>query len=298
MSRFKEVATIFEKVQSEACDILENCDGGASFSQDKWSKDIGGGLTRVIQNGNKIEKGAINFSKVSGDFTPQMKKTIGSDGGKFSATGVSSIFHPKNPYSPIIHMNVRYFELDSGECWFGGGIDLTPHYIDTDEAKHFHKEVKKICSKNHKNFYGKFKAQADDYFYINHRKETRGIGGIFFDHEKPSRQQSFDLLLNFCVDIGELYPSIYSELLNKTYNISFGEAEIEWQSLRRSRYVEFNLVYDRGTKFGLESNGNTESILVSMPPTANWQYNHNPKNHSKEEKTMKLLKKGINWVNL
>lgn len=297
MSNFNKVANHYQQIQEEACAILEQTEEKVVFSRDNWSKEIGEGLTRVIQGGDKIEKGAINFSKVAGAFSPQMAKTIGADGSHFEATGVSSIFHPKNPFSPIIHMNIRYFELDTGLCWFGGGIDLTPHYIDTKQVAGFHHRIKKLCDQFNTEYYPNFKKQADDYFFLKHRNETRGVGGVFFDHLKPTAKNNFNDLLNFTLALGKLYPEIYSELLKDTSHLSYNSGNKDWQDYRRSRYVEFNLIYDKGTKFGLESAGNAESILVSMPPQAKWLYNYNPKKESLEEKTMKFLKKGINWLN-
>ena len=297
MSHFNQVAEKFLNIQERACEIIETCDGKSLFSRDSWQKEIGSGLTRVMQFGDKVEKGAINFSKVQGKCTPTMNKTLGTDGEMFSATGVSSIFHPKNPWTPIIHMNIRYFELNTGEHWFGGGIDLTPHYVDVDEAANFHTQIKAVCDAFHPEFYADFKKQADDYFYLLHRNETRGVGGIFFDHLKPNTLYNFNTLLNFTLKLGELYPVLYGEILENKSKIPYTQNEVDWQHLRRSRYVEFNLIYDRGTKFGLESGGNTESILLSMPPSATWAYNYTPNVNSNEEKTMNFLKKGINWLN-
>jgi coproporphyrinogen III oxidase len=297
MDRFQRIADAFAQVQKQACVLLETTDGAAVFSNDAWQKEIGTGITRVISNGSKIEKGAINFSKVSGPITPSMEATTGLSEGSFSATGVSSIFHPKNPLAPIIHMNIRYFELSNGKAWFGGGIDLTPHYIDVDEARNFHRAVKSICDAYDASYYPDFKQQADDYFFLQHRNETRGAGGIFYDHLLVN-EHSWQKLLDFSVALGKLYPEIYADILNKKSTLPFSQKQEQWQKLRRSRYVEFNLMYDRGTQFGLQSNGNVESILVSMPPDAQWNYNYSPEPGSDEEKTMNFLKKGINWLDL
>lgn len=297
MDRFQRIADAFAQVQKQACLLLETTDGAAVFSNDVWQKELGTGITRVIADGSKIEKGAINFSKVSGPITPSMEATTGLSEGSFSATGVSSIFHPKNPLAPIIHMNIRYFELSNGNAWFGGGIDLTPHYIDVDEARNFHHAVKKVCDVFDASYYPDFKQQADDYFFLQHRNETRGAGGIFYDHLMVD-EQSWQKLLDFSVALGKLYPEIYADILNKKSILPFSQKQEQWQKLRRSRYVEFNLMYDRGTQFGLQSNGNVESILVSMPPDAQWNYNYSPESGSDEEKTMNFLKKGINWLDL
>ena len=194
-------------------------------------------------------------------------------------------------------MNIRYFELNEETRWFGGGIDLTPHYIFENDARFFHHQLKNACDKFSKDFYPKFKAHADDYFFIKHREETRGIGGIFYDRLKPENTNlSWEEILNFSATIGETFLPIYTELIERNYDKEFTEIQKEWQYQRRSRYVEFNLVYDSGTKFGLETNGRIESILMSLPPQANWGYNVQPETDSEEYKTLQLLKKGINWI--
>ncbi|PKP08180.1 MAG: oxygen-dependent coproporphyrinogen oxidase [Bacteroidetes bacterium HGW-Bacteroidetes-4] len=297
MDRFHRIADAFAQVQKQACLLLETIDGAAFFSNDAWQKEIGTGITRVIAHGSKIEKGAINFSKVSGPVTPSMEATTGISEGTFSATGVSSIFHPKNPLAPIIHMNIRYFELSNGKAWFGGGIDLTPHYIDLDEVRNFHQELKRVCDTFDASWYPDFKQQADNYFFIQHRNESRGVGGIFYDHLMAD-ERSWEKLFDFSVDLGTLYPELYAGILIKKGNLPYSPGQLLWQKHRRSRYVEFNLMYDRGTQFGLQSNGNVESILVSMPPDAQWSYNYSPEPGSEEEKTMNFLKKGINWLEI
>ena len=296
--RFNEVANKYQELQTKSCDILGETDGKQLFSTEKWEKDIGSGITRVLQNGAHIEKAALNFSKVSGKYTDRMGQMAGREGTEFSATGISSIIHPYNPFVPIIHMNVRYFELDTGICWFGGGIDLTPHYINEDEALNFHKRLKMTCDKFDISFYGRFKKWADDYFFLPHRNETRGVGGIFFDQLVPGQELGFEKLFEFTQELGFLYPYIYQDILHRKKNKPFSNEHKNWQMLRRGRYVEFNLVYDRGTRFGLESNGNTESILLSMPPMANWTYNHAPEEGSEEHYTQQMLKKGIDWLRL
>lgn len=193
-------------------------------------------------------------------------------------------------------MNVRYFELDNGTFWFGGGIDLTPHYIIPEQAKLFHQGLKKICDKYHVDFYSKFKNWADDYFFIPHRNETRGIGGIFFDHQTTESGLSKEDLFKFCIELGDNFTVLYNQQAELGRNKSVTESEIEWRNLRRGRYVEFNLVNDRGTKFGLLSGGRTESILMSLPANANWEYNYLPSAGSEEEATLEKLKKEIDWI--
>ena len=197
---------------------------------------------------------------------------------------------------PIIHMNVRYFEMDNGTWWFGGGIDLTPHYVNEEDAKFFHQTLKDVCDKHDVTYHPKFKKWADDYFYLKHRKETRGIGGIFFDRLGGQDGHTKESRFAFVKDVGEAFAPIYTHLIAKNKETAYGENEQKWQALRRGRYVEFNLVWDKGTKFGLDTNGRTESILMSMPPMANWVYNHQVEEGSAEAQTLGLLKKGIEWV--
>ncbi|RZL20396.1 MAG: oxygen-dependent coproporphyrinogen oxidase, partial [Pedobacter sp.] len=236
-------------------------------------------------------------SAVYGKLPETIKKAFNVTEDEFFATGVSIVIHPNHPLIPIIHMNIRYFELNEETRWFGGGIDLTPHYIFENDARFFHHQLKNACDKFSKDFYPKFKAHADDYFFIKHREETRGIGGIFYDRLKPENTNlSWEEILNFSATIGETFLPIYTELIERNYDKEFTEIQKEWQYQRRSRYVEFNLVYDSGTKFGLETNGRIESILMSLPPQANWGYNVQPETDSEEYKTLQLLKKGINWI--
>jgi coproporphyrinogen III oxidase len=298
MGKVEQIASLYSELQLNICNILAKTDGKASFEEDRWENEIGSGMTCVIKNGNALEKGGVNYSYVSGNLTTQMEKILGEKADRYSATGISSIMHPTNPHVPVIHMNIRYFELDNGRGWFGGGIDLTPHYVDISEAKAFHLELKAICGKYSELFYPHFKKWADDYFFLPHRGETRGVGGIFFDRLIPDSTFSFEQLLSFTTELGNAYPQIYSEIVKKKSNRVFTEAEKKWQQIRRGRYVEFNLIYDRGTKFGLESGGNTESILISLPADASWEYNYATAPGSAEALTLKLLKKNIDWVNL
>lgn len=296
MEFIDRVAEAFLNTQKSICQTLEVADSKAHFSSDKWEKEIGGGVTRVLQQGKHIEKAAVNFSLVKGPYNKQMEKLLGEKGTSYAATGVSSIIHPTNVHVPIIHMNVRYFTLENGISWFGGGIDLTPHYIDPQQAAWFHQILKEICDRYEASFYPQFKTWADNYFYLEHRNETRGVGGIFFDRLKPENSEEAEKLLSFALDLGKAYGEIYASLIQKNGTKPQTEPQKKWQKLRRGRYVEFNLVYDRGTKFGLESGGNTESILLSMPPEANWVYNFTPEKGSPEEATLQLLKKDINWL--
>lgn len=296
MIEIDKIAQTYSEVQKKICGILEAADGIGKFAENKWNKEIGSGNTYVLQNGAIIEKGAVNFSFVKGDYSPEMEQLLGEKAGAYAATGISSIIHPINPLVPIIHMNVRHFSLDNGVSWFGGGIDLSPHIIEPTDAVIFHKALKKICDKYNAEFYPKFKTWADNYYYLPHRNETRGVGGIFFDRLKPDDNNTFQQLFEFTIELAKAYPIIYAEFMKNNSSKSYSEREIKWQNLRRGRYVEFNLIYDRGTKFGLESGGNTESILASLPANASWEYNYEAELGGFEENTLQHLKKGINWV--
>lgn len=300
----EHISEWLKQLQTTICSALEKADGKAKFISDEWLRaEGGGGISNVIKDGNVLEKGGVMFSAVHGDapdfLFKETEHTIASEKKerpKFYATGVSIVIHPSNPMVPIIHMNVRYFEMDNGVKWLGGGIDLTPHYINEEDAKYFHSELKKVCDKHHSSYYPKFKAWADDYFFIKHRNETRGIGGIFFDRLNSNDGLDLKKNLDFWKDVGNSFANIYTELMERNKNKPYTDQHKQWQLLRRGRYVEFNLVYDKGTKFGLESNGRIESILMSLPKFASWEYDHKIQPNSDEEKTLDLLKKGVNWV--
>jgi len=294
----EEVAERYKQIQDEICRGLEIADGKGKFEEELWERNGGGGgRTRIMQNGAIIEKGGVNFSAVHGKLPEAVKKAFNVSEDDFFATGVSIVIHPNHPLVPIIHMNIRYFELNEETRWFGGGIDLTPHYVFENDARFFHHKLKQACDDFGTEFYPKFKTHADDYFFIKHREETRGIGGIFYDRLKPENTNlSWEQILDFSINIGETFLPIYTELIDRNRDKEYTEAQKQWQYQRRSRYVEFNLVYDSGTKFGLETNGRIESILMSLPPQANWGYNVQPKINSDEYNTQQLLKKGINWI--
>ena len=298
----EEISAAYQLIQDEICTALEQLDGKAKFEEEKWEREGGGGgRTRIMQNGSIIEKGGVNFSAVHGQLPAQIKKAFNVEHDEFFATGISIVIHPNHPMVPIIHMNIRYFEMPSADSenpvrWFGGGIDLTPHYVFEDDAKFFHQSIKSICDQFDADFYPRFKHWADDYFYIKHRNETRGIGGIFYDRLTASDTVSWETIFNFSQALGRSFISTYVELVSRNRDKQFTEDQQNWQYQRRSRYTEFNLVYDSGTKFGLETNGRIESILMSLPPTAKWVYNYQAQPGSEEEKTLSLLKKGINWA--
>lgn len=296
---FKDkVAEAYKQIQDSICRGLEIADGEAHFEEELWQREGGGGgRTRVMQHGKVIEKGGVNFSAVYGKLPEIVQKSFKVDNDEFFATGVSIVIHPENPFVPIIHMNIRYFEMDEQTRWFGGGIDLTPHYVIPTDVRFFHYHLKQACDQFKADFYPRFKKLADDYFFIKHRDETRGVGGIFYDRLKPENTElSYDQLLDFSLAVGNTFVPVYSELIDRNKDKEYDDFNKEWQYLRRSRYAEFNLVYDSGTKFGLETNGRIESILMSLPPTAKWKYNAQPLPNTEEENTINLLKKGIDWI--
>ena len=291
----EHIAEWFQSLQDSICTGLEELDGVATFKEDQWVREEGGGgRTRTIKNGALIEKGGVNFSAVHGPTPEKILKALRLEGADFFATGVSLVLHPENPWVPIIHMNVRYFEMSNGIWWFGGGIDLTPHMIIEEKAEAFHSRLKTVCDTHSNDYYPKFKAWADDYFFLTHRNETRGVGGIFFD--RLAEGDGFDKSDRwaFVKGVGETFLPAYTEAVQDLRNQPWSKEDKQWQNVRRGRYVEFNLIHDKGTKFGLDTGGRTESILVSMPPTADWEYLHQPS--EVYQKTNSLLKKGIDWI--
>lgn len=299
------IETWYRALQDDICRQLAAEDGEADFITDDWKREEGGGgRTRILQEGKVFDKAGVAFSAVHGPASKGMLKSLEipedkwSENMEFYATGVSLVIHPKSPKVPIIHMNTRYFELTGGIWWFGGGIDLTPIYVNQDDARFFHRQLKNVCDEAHADFYPKFKKWADDYFFVKHRNETRGIGGIFYDrlNESDPSGLSKEALFKFNKEVGEAFCPTYRTLVQKNRFLPAKEKEYDWQRLRRGRYVEYNLVLDRGTKFGLESGGRTESILMSLPPRAEWAYNFIPKPGTPEAETISFLKKGIDWV--
>ncbi len=300
----EEVQSFFKSLQDDICLAIESTDGKAEFLEDAWNRDGGGGgRTRVLQDGAIIDKGGVNWSGVHGELPPTIQKALQLESKFFFATGVSIVMHPVNPNVPIIHMNVRYFETRKSkssaeieDAWFGGGIDLTPHYIVDKDAKWFHNQLKMACDQHDSSYYSAHKKWADDYFYIKHRKETRGVGGIFFDRLKANSTTSLNDLFEYVKSVGKAFAPTYTQLMTKNNSLPFGEKELEWQKIRRGRYVEFNLVYDKGTKFGLDTDGRIESILMSLPRMAGWPYDYQPEKGSPEAYTTSKLVKGIDWV--
>ena len=300
------VKSRFEKhiyqLQEKICRELEDIDLKAVFIEDKWEReDGGGGKTRIINQGNIFEKGGVNVSVVHGNLPDLFQKKFNTQNSKFYACGISLVIHPYSPKIPTVHANWRYFEIydkDSNlkESWFGGGSDLTPYYLDEEDAKHFHSINKKACDMHDYNFYPKFKKACDEYFYNSHRAESRGIGGIFFDYLKADQKNSIEDRLEFIITSSNSFLEAYIPIVKKHKLDLFSPEQKIWQEIRRGRYVEFNLLHDRGTLFGIKTKGRTESILMSLPTTVRWEYNHHPKKDSEEEKLIKILKQPIDWV--
>ena len=298
MTGREDISQFFRDLQDDICRRLAAADGTA-FREDTWDRPGGGGGRARVIEGKDIEKGGVNYSAVHGELSTAAAASLHAEAGQtaFYATGVSIVLHPRNPHVPIIHMNIRYFELAGGRYWFGGGIDLTPHYVVAGQAAWFHRQLRAVCDRFDPAYYDRFKSWADDYFYLPHREETRGVGGIFFDRLEPEAEgKSKAQLFAFTAAVGNAFAPTYLHLLAENRYRPATEAEREWQRLRRGRYVEFNLVWDRGTKFGLTTNGRTESILMSLPPLAGWAYDHRPPEGSREAATLQQLKKGIDWA--
>ncbi len=290
------IAAEFRGIQDSICAQLEELDGHARFIEDAWTRaEGGGGRTRVIAGGSLLEKGGVNFSEVHGPLAPAAAKALNAEADRFYATGVSIVLHAHNPWVPTIHMNIRYFEA-AEQKWFGGGIDLTPVYVDPASARRFHQRLKEVCDRWDPRYYADHKRWADDYFFLPHRRETRGIGGIFYDRLTSTPERSMEHLFGYSRDLGRAFAPLYAEMAAPMRDRSFTQRERDWQLLRRGRYVEFNLVHDRGTRFGLETGGRTESILMSLPADARWVYDHHPEPGSQEEATVQWLRKGVDWL--
>lgn len=292
------VVSVFKDIQNEICKGLAEADGQADFVSDIWDRPGGGGGdTRVIQSGAVFEKGGVNFSEVHGELPEAIAREFKSTSTQFFASGVSIVIHPNNPLVPIIHMNIRYFEMPGdGLAWFGGGIDLTPIYVNEEQGKQFHQTLKSSCDKHHPEYYSKFKKWADEYFFIKHRKETRGIGGIFFDRLSDGKELPLEQQFDFVAEVGRTFLKAYLPIVEANKHLPFTEVQKNWQLIRRGRYVEFNLVYDRGTHFGLQTDGRIESILMSLPAMASWQYNFQVEEGSEEAKTLGYLRTPFKWV--
>lgn len=310
-------------LQNRICTALEQVDGKAKFIEDKWERpEGGGGKTRVIANGNVFEKGGVNTSVVFGDVSDAMRTQLKINGAKWFACGLSLVIHPSNPFVPTVHCNYRMFELYNEkdeviDRWFGGGTDLTPYYLFEEDAKHFHQTYKGVCDGFDPMFYPIFKKECDDYFVNHHRNgERRGIGGIFYDYQGRLKRKNNSskseagamkafptgegrdgaFWMNFGKACGNAFIDAYIPIVEKRKNTPYTNENKHWQEIRRGRYVEFNLVHDRGTLFGLKTNGRTESILMSLPPTVRFEYNYQPKLNSEEDKLLQACLHPKNWV--
>lgn len=294
--------TYIQNLQDQICQALEAADGKAKFHVDIWHRDEGGGgRTRVIQGGNVFEKGGVNISAVHGMLPKAMQSYFNVGDVDFFACGLSLVLHPQNPFIPTVHANWRYFEMydKSGaiiDQWFGGGQDLTPYYLFEEDAKHFHTICKTACDRHNPDFYPKYKKQCDNYFWNAHRNEARGIGGLFFDYCKASEDFTLQQWHDFVTEVGNSFTEAYLPIVERRKHVEYSKENRNWQELRRGRYVEFNLVHDKGTLFGLKTNGRIESILMSLPPHVQWIYNYNPEAGSEEEKLVNILQKPIDWV--
>ena len=282
------VIEYLKKLQDQICHALEQADGSGQFIEDNWQrKEGGGGRTRVLTNGTVIEQGGVNFSVVSGDKLPPSATAHRPElaGRTWQACGVSLVIHPKNPHIPTSHANVRFFIAEkAGEdpvWWFGGGFDLTPFYPVDEDVLHWHQVAHDLCQPFGEQVYGDYKKWCDEYFYLKHRDETRGVGGLFFD---DLIKWDFEHCFDFLKAVGQGFIDAYVPIINRRKNDEYTEQQRQFQLYRRGRYVEFNLVFDRGTLFGLQSGGRTESILMSMPPLARWEYNYQAQEDSAEAK--------------
>ncbi len=298
------VRAYFMDLQDRICQQIEAADGGAKFVEDEWQREGsggGGGRTRVLTNGTVFEQGGVNFSQVTGESLPPSATASRPElaGRRFEALGVSLVIHPHNPYVPTSHANVRFFIAEKeGEepiWWFGGGYDLTPYYGNEEDVVAWHQTAKSACDPFGNTVYADYKKWCDDYFFLKHRNEPRGVGGLFFD---DLNEGGFEHCFNLMKSVGNSYTKAYLPIVEKRKNTEFSERERDFQLYRRGRYVEFNLVYDRGTLFGLQSGGRTESILMSLPPLVKWQYNWQPEAGSAEDTLYQQFLKPRNWLNL
>lgn len=295
--------TFIHQLQDKICSALEAADGKAKFVEDAWQRpEGGGGKTRVIAHGDVFEKGGVNTSVVFGDVTDAMRTQLKINGDKWFACGLSLVIHPLNPFVPTVHCNYRMFELYNAneeviDRWFGGGTDLTPYYLFDEDARHFHQTYKDVCDAFHPSFYVEMKKTCDDYFVNTHRNhERRGIGGIFYDYKRADATRDVDFWMNFGKACGNAFIDAYIPIVQKRKHTVYEDYHKHWQEIRRGRYTEFNLVHDRGTLFGLKTNGRIESILMSLPPTVRFEYNYQPNPGSEEDKLLQACLKPVDWV--
>ncbi len=305
MSIKEDWISFIESLQDGICKALEDSDGKERFMEDTWQrKEGGGGKTRVIANGNVFEKGGVNTSIVFGEVSDAMRTQLKIDGSKWFACGLSLVMHPLSPLVPTVHCNYRMFELYNEkdeviDRWFGGGTDLTPYYLFEEDAVHFHQTFKNICEEFDPSFYPTFKKECDNYFVNYHRNnERRGIGGIFYDYQRPSENRDVNFWINFGKACGNALIPSYIPIVERRKNTKYNAGQKHWQEIRRGRYTEFNLVHDRGTLFGLKTNGRTESILMSLPPTVRFEYNYQPLPGSEEDKLLRVCLRPEDWADL
>jgi len=279
-------------LQDDICGALEQIDGKARFREDPWQRPGGGGgRSRVLEDGAVLEKGGVSTSVVFGELEEAFAKKLQGEGRTFWAGGISLVLHPRNPYVPTVHANYRFIH-QGGKAWFGGGADLTPYYLFEEDAVHFHRVHKEACDRHDPAYYPRFKETCDKYFYLRHREETRGVGGIFFENLGGDLEREFALVR----DAGRAFLPAYLPIVERRKEMPFTEAQRFWQEVRRGRYVEFNLVWDRGTTFGLETKGRTESILMSLPPQVRWRYDHHPAPGSDEARLVEVLRNPRDWA--
>jgi coproporphyrinogen III oxidase len=287
------VRAYFEGLQSTICAAVEELDGQKRFGTDEWQRaGGGGGRTRVLEDGAVFEKAGVGVSTVFGTMPQSIARTMNLEAAGFFATGISLIMHPRSPLIPTVHMNYRYFERSGGDSWFGGGSDLTPYYLFEEDVVHFHTTIKRACDRVDESLYPRCKKWCDEYFFIRHRNETRGVGGIFFDYMRGDTEKHFALARA----AGDAFLESYIPIVRRRMDEPWGEQQRNWQLLRRGRYAEFNLVYDRGTAFGIETQGRIESILMSLPPHAGWRYNVQPQPGTREAALVEVLKKPRDWA--
>ncbi len=304
-------AAYFRGLQDRITTGLEKLDG-SRFREDTWVRaGGGGGRTRVLSDGGIFEKAGVNFSDVHGEFRPEFAKSMPGTGLRFRATGISLVLHPKNPHIPTVHANFRRLERETGG-WFGGGADLTPYYLQDEDAVHFHRVLKAGCDPHDPGFFARWKAWCDRYFFITHRAEPRGIGGLFFDYLGAGAETTAgeagppatpcesdpERLFDFVRDVGDSFLHAYVPIVERRRQIPVTPSQRHWQLIRRGRYVEFNLVYDRGTLFGLKTDGRVESILMSLPAEVRWEYDHHPEPGSPEALTLASIKAQRDWASL
>lgn len=316
------VKQFMQQIQDTICESLAELDGAGQFQEDSWQREEGGGgRSRVIRDGAVFEQGGVNFSEVWGTQLPPSILTQRPEaaGHGFYATGTSMVLHPRSPYIPTVHLNYRYFEAGP-VWWFGGGADLTPYYPFGEDAAHFHKTLKAACDKHHAEYYPVFKRWCDEYFYLKHRQETRGVGGLFFDYQDGTGElykgphpekaaaiyskelgavepRTWEQLFAWVQECGYAFLPAYVPIVERRRDMNYGDRERNFQLYRRGRYVEFNLVYDRGTIFGLQTNGRTESILMSLPPLVRWEYGYQPEPNTPEAELYDIFLKPQDWVN-